>query len=127
VVADARIVLRKAETIKNDAELSEQVELLKRILREHMTEEDGTPREKVRKEKPPDLLVLPVDPDARFGAKLIAPLRTRNNITRAVFPKRMFDYNATKNTLTCPAGVTIPQSFHDHQKNIRMFHFPLTS
>jgi len=204
VVQDARIVLRKTETIKNDEELSEQVELLKRILREHMTEDDdGNPKEKIRKEKPPDLLVSPVDPDARFGAKsktkkfhgykanitetvasrfitsiqaipgnrrdgavtvesvleqrkyaivpskligdtaysdgayrkelkehgteLVAPLRTRNNITRAVFPKRMFDYNATKNTLTCPAGVTIPQSFYDRGNQTRMCHFPLTS
>ena len=70
VVKDARILLRKTETIKNDDELSHQVELLKRILREHITEdENGDPKEKVRKEKPSDLLVSPVDPDARFGAK----------------------------------------------------------
>jgi transposase len=203
VVRDARIVLRKTETIKNDKPLFRQVELLKRILREHVTEdEDGRPKERVRKEKPPDLLVSPVDPDARFGAKsrtkkfhgykanitetvhsrfitsiqatpgnrrdgattvqsmeeqephgirpakligdtaysdggyrkelkargteLVAPLRIMNSTVRKVFPKRMFDYDAKKNTLTCPAGVTIPQSFHDHGKNIRMFHYPLT-
>ncbi len=203
VVRDARVVLRKTETIKNDKTLFKQVELLKRILREHITEnEDGVPKEKVRREKPADLLVSPVDPDARFGAKtktkkfhgykasitetvksrfitsvqttpgnkrdgsttvdsvleqqphdimpkkligdtaysdgayrkalkehgtqIVAPMRIMNNITRAVYPKSMFDYDAKNNMLTCPAGVTIPQSFHDHQKNIRIFHFPLT-
>jgi transposase len=70
VVRDARIVLRKTETIRHDKILSRQVELLKRILREHVTEDnDGNPKERVRKEKPPDLMVSPVDPDARFGAK----------------------------------------------------------
>lgn len=70
VVSDARIVLRKTETIQHDKTLSRQVDLLKRILREHITEdENGKPREKVKKEKPADLLVSPVDPDARFGAK----------------------------------------------------------
>ncbi|QPJ61640.1 MAG: IS1182 family transposase [Candidatus Nitronauta litoralis] len=203
VVTDARTVLRKAESVKGDKNLSKSVEMLKRILREHITEdENNQPKEKVRKEKPADLLVSPVDPDARFGAKsktkkfhgykanitetvnsrfitsvqatpgnkrdgsvtvqsieeqkphrlkpekligdtaysdggyrkalkehgteLVAPLRIMNNITRAVYPKSMFDYDAKKNTLTCPAGVTIKQSFHDYQKDVRMFHFPLT-
>ena len=203
VVRDAKTVLRRVESIQGDKNLSHQVELLKRILREHVTEDgNGEPREKVRKEKPADLIVSPVDPDARFGAKsktkkfhgykanitetvksrfitsvqaspgnkrdgsmtvesvveqrkhrlaplkligdtaysdggyrkalkahgteLVAPMRITNNITRAVFPKSMFDYNPRKNTLTCPAGVTIKQSFHDYNKDIRMFHFPLT-
>ena len=203
VVSDARIVLRKTETIQNDKTLSRQVELLKRILREHMTEdENGKPKEKVKKEKPPNLLVSPIDPDARFGAKskikkfhgykanitetvksrfiasvqampgnqrdgavtveamleqkphgitpekligdtaysdgayrkalkengtqMVAPLRIGNNITKAVFPKRIFDYNKEKNTLTCPAGFTISQTFRDHQKDISVFHYPVT-
>ena len=204
VVNDARTVLRHTDTLMQDPELIEQVVILKRILREHVTEDgDGPPREKAKKDKPPDIMVSPVDPDARFGAKsktkkfhgykanitetvtsrfvtsvqtmrgnvrdgavtvdsvtgqqehgilpkkligdtaysdgayrqalkahgteMVAPMRIANNITRAVFPKRLFDYDAENNTLTCPAGVTIPQSFHDHGKNIRMFHFPLTS
>jgi len=63
----------------------------------------------------------------QHGTKLVAPMRTRNKITQAVFPKRMFDYDAEANTLTCPAGVTIAQSFHDYGKNIKMFHYPQTA
>jgi transposase len=201
VVADARIVLRKTKTIKNDAELSEQVELLKRILREHITEDDdGIPKEKTRKEKPSDLLVSPVDPDARFGAKsktkkfhgykanitetvssrfissiqampgnrrdgavtvesvvdqkihdivpekligdtaysdgayrkalkkhgtqMVAPQRTKTPRTLAVFPKRMFDYNEKKGTVTCPAGVITRSWFLETKKEARVYHFP---
>ena len=168
VVNDARTVLRLTDTLMQDPELIEQVVILKRILREHVTEDgDGPPREKEKKDKPPDLMVSPVDPDARFGAKsktkkfhgykanitetvksrfvtsvqamrgnvrdgavtveavtgqqehgilpkkligdtaysdgayrqalkkhgteMVAPMRIANNITRAVFPKRLFD------------------------------------
>ncbi len=204
VVDDARTVLRHTERLTEDPELVDQVATLKRILREHVTEGgDGTPREKERKEKPADLIVSPVDPDARFGAKsktrkftgykanitetvnsrfvtsvqatrgnvrdgavtvdsvteqwehgivpkkligdtaysdgayrkslkqhgteLVAPMRTRNPQTRAVLPKRLFDYDAKAITLRCPAGVTIPQTFHDYGKDIRVFHYPQTA
>ena len=203
IVRDARVVLRKTETIKNDKTLSKQVELLKRILREHITEnKDGIPKEKVRKEKPSDLLVSPVDPDARFGAKtktkkfhgykasitetvksrfitsvqttpgnkrdgsttvdsvleqqphgimpkkligdtaysdgayrkalkkhgtqMVAPQRTKSPRTLAVLPKRMFDYDPEKETVTCPAGVTTRSYFMETNKQARVYHFPMT-
>lgn len=70
VVHEARTVLRQVESIEGDEILSRRVGLLKRILQEHITEdEDGKPKEKSKKEKPSDLLVSPVDPDARYGAK----------------------------------------------------------
>ncbi|NIP28263.1 MAG: IS1182 family transposase [Phycisphaerae bacterium] len=71
VVHDAKTVLRQVENIEGDEILSRRVGLLKRILQEHITEEDGRPKEKNKKDKPPDLLVSPVDPDARYGAKSV--------------------------------------------------------
>ncbi len=73
VVHDAKTVLRQVEGIGGDEILSRRVGLLKRILQEHITEDDnGKPREKNKKDKPSDLLVSPVDPDARYGAKSVS-------------------------------------------------------
>ncbi len=203
VVEDAHKVLKQAEQIQSDSILERRVETLKRILRENIEEgEDGIPREKGYKEKPPDLLVSPIDPDARYGAKsdkkrfmgykanvtesvksgfitnikampgnrrdgetaveavteqrpyglipckvigdtaysdgqyrkelkengslLVAPLREKNERTRAVYPKSMFHYDEKEETLTCPAGVTITESYRDRQKGIKIYHFPLS-
>jgi hypothetical protein len=73
VVHDAKTVLRQVENIEGDEILTRRVGLLKRILQEHITEdEDGKPKEKNKKDKPSDLLVSPVDPDARYGAKSVS-------------------------------------------------------
>lgn len=202
VVADARTVLEKVKGIKGDTILNRRVELLKRILQENITEDEtGTPKERGYKEKPSDLLVSPVDPDARYGAKsntkrftgykanitetvdsrfitnikamrgnrhdgsnmvetvteqkqhdlqpskligdtaygeaisrktlqadgttVVAPLNVRNTRTRSVYPISMFQYDEAANLLTCPAGVTVKQSFWDYQRGIRIFHFPM--
>jgi transposase len=70
VVADARKVLEQVEGIKHDEILERRVGLLKRILRENITEDNnGTPLERDYKEKPQDIMVSPIDADARFGAK----------------------------------------------------------
>lgn len=70
VVTDARKVLEHTKPLRNDKNLKEPIELLKRILRENIEEDgDGNPKERGYKEKPKDLLVSPIDPDARFGAK----------------------------------------------------------
>lgn len=70
VVNDARKVLERTQRIKGDPILARRVEMLKRILRENIEEDDdGIPRERERKKKPKDILVSPVDPDARYGAK----------------------------------------------------------
>jgi transposase len=70
VVLEARTVLKQTEAIQGDEILNRRVEMLKRILQENIEEDEtGNPKEKERKEKPPDLLVSPIDPDARYGAK----------------------------------------------------------
>jgi len=69
VVDEALAVLKLVKDIE-DVQLQEKVEILKRILQEHIKDgDDGRPEEKKYKEKPSDLLVSPVDPDARFGCK----------------------------------------------------------
>lgn len=203
VVGAARQVLNQAENINGDPILQRRVETLKRILRENIEEgQDGLPKEKNYKEKPSNLLVSPIDPDARYGAKsdkkrfmgykanvtesvkggfitnikampgnrrdgettveavtaqqayglipgkiigdtaysdgqyrkdlkkhgttLVAPLRDRNLRTRAVYPKSMFHYDEKKETLTCPQGVTTRESYRDYQKDLTIFHFPMS-
>ncbi len=61
----------------------------------------------------------------KHGTKVIAPIYTKNEATKAVYPKRMFKYNAKKGKLTCPAGVTTKASWYDYQKDIKVFHFPM--
>lgn len=70
VVNDAHVVLRHVKGIKGNRNLKKGIELLRRILQENIEEdEEGNPKEKEYKEKPKDILVSPVDPDARYGAK----------------------------------------------------------
>lgn len=203
VVQDARIVLQYTAGLKKSRRLRKRIELLERILWQHIEEdEDGRPKEKDTKQKPPDLLVSPIDEDARYGMKsvkkrfmgykanltettqsrfitnvkvmkgnqrdgdttidavreqnalglspikligdaaysdgeyrkalkkngtqMVAPLRTKNTRTRAVYPKRMFVYNETNHTVTCPQGVTTKESWYDSQRDIRTYHFPMT-
>lgn len=203
VVTDARSVLGEVGKIKGDEILTRRVDMLKRILQENITEDEtGTPKERDYKEKPQDIMVSPVDPDARYGAKsntkrftgykanitetvesrfitnikpmrgnrhdgsnmveavveqkqhglqpakligdtaygdgiarkvlqkegvnVVAPLKEKNGRSKAVYPKSMFCYDEVNNLLTCPAGVTTKQSYWDRQKEIRMFHFPMT-
>jgi transposase len=202
VVRDARTVLAQTKHLTGDPILARRIETLQRILRENIEDDpDGTPTEKVYKAKGPDLLVSPIDPDARYGAKsdtkrftgykatvtetvssrfitnitatpgnrpdgeptvetivaqrehglvpakligdtaysdgsyrkalkahgteLVAPLRTANTRTRSVYPKSMFHYDREANTLTCPAGVTVKQTFTEYQHKLRIFHFPM--
>ncbi len=70
VVNDAHVVLKHAKGVKADRNLKKGIEMLRRILQENIEEdEQGNPKEKNYKEKPKDILVSPVDPDARYGAK----------------------------------------------------------
>lgn len=203
VVKDAHAVLEHVKGITGDEILDRRVGMLKRILQENITaDEDGTPTERAYKEKPKDILVSPVDPDARYGAKsntkrftgykanvtetvgsrfitnikaipgnrpdgetavetireqkhhdltpskvigdtaygdgtyrkelkengteVVAPIREKNSRTKAIYPKSMFQYDEDNRLLTCPAGVKAKQSFYDYQKELRMFHFPMT-
>lgn len=201
VVEDARAVLRETRAI-GDRDIRRKKDMLRRVLQENIEKDDeGDPKEKPHKEKPGDMLVSPVDPDARcgrksatrpfvgykanvtetvvsrfitnivampgnrhdgktaieavteqkkfgliplkvigdtaygeglirkhlkeYGSEMVAPLHTlRAPNSRAVFPKSMFQYDEKRNTLTCPQDVTVKQSYHEYQKDIRMFHFP---
>jgi transposase len=203
VISDARAVLRHTRAI-GDRDIRRKKDMLRRILQDNIEKDsDGTPKEKPHREKPKDMMVTPIDPDARFGRKserkrfigykanvtetvgsrfitnivamqgnrhdgktaveavtdqkraglipskvigdtaygeglirkglkeqgseMVAPLCVvRNPRTAAVFPKNMFQYDEKKNTLTCPQGVTVKQNYHDYQKDIRMFQFPMT-
>ncbi len=59
----------------------------RRILRENIEEdEEGNPKERGYKEKPKDIMVSPIDPDARFGAKSATKhfMGYKANITESV-------------------------------------------
>ena len=200
VVNDAHVVLKHAKGIKADRNLKKGIELLKRILQENIEEdEEGNPKEKNYKEKPKDILVSPVDPDARYWAKsrtkkftgykasitetvssrfitnikampgnrhdgetavaaiieqkskglvppkvigdaaygdgiyrkdlkvegtqVVAPLKEKNDRTKSIYSKSLFQYDQEKQTLMCPQGVTTKASFYDRRRQVKTFHF----
>jgi transposase len=203
VVNDARAILRHTRAI-GDRDIRRKKDMLRRILQENLEkDEDGDVKEKPHKEKPKDLLVSPIDPDARCGRKsetkkfigykanvtetvdsrfitnivampgnrhdgrtaveavteqkklgliplkvigdtaygeglirkelkqhgseMVAPLCTiRSPHARLVYPKSMFKYDEKKMTLTCPQGIITRESFRDYQKDITIYHFPLS-
>jgi transposase len=87
VVADAQQVLEHTKDLKIDKRLKEPIEMLKRILRENIEEdEEGHPKERGYKDKPKDILVSPIDPDARYGAKSATKrfMGYKANITESV-------------------------------------------
>lgn len=204
VVNDARAVLRQTRAV-GDKDIRKKKDMLRRILQENLEkDQDGEVKEKQHQEKPKDMLVSPIDPDARCGRKsktkkfigyranvaetvesrfitnivvmpgnrndgktavetiieqkglglipakvigdtaygeglirkqlkehgseMIAPLCTiRSPHARLVYPKSMFKYDEKKKTLTCPQGVTTRESFRDYQKDITIYHFPLSN
>lgn len=70
VVREARVVLQHVAGLQPSASLRRRIALLQRILQEHIEEDaHGIPKEKATTQKPPDLLVSPVDEDARYGMK----------------------------------------------------------
>jgi len=70
VVADAWLVVGYTKDIEGDHILKRRVDTLRQILRENIDSDDeGKPKEITKKDKPPDIMVSPVDPDARYGAK----------------------------------------------------------
>jgi len=68
VVKDARKVLDHVRDI-DDPVIIEPAGMLRRILRENIEEDNEGAREMPYSGKPKDILVSPVDPDARYGAK----------------------------------------------------------
>jgi transposase len=70
VVTDAKTVLMHTKNIKTDGELRRRIEMLRRILQENIEEgKEGDPQEIDYKEKPKDLMVSPIDADARYGVR----------------------------------------------------------
>jgi len=70
VVADARILLMHMDFLGMDDGLQHRVNMLRQILQENIKSDDkGRVTEKDRKEKPKDIIVSPIDPEARYGAK----------------------------------------------------------
>jgi transposase len=202
VVADAHKVIAATQEL-TDPVLRGRVHVLQRILCENTFKDaEGIPRERVGKEKRQDLLVSPVDPDARFGAKsptkrftgykaqvtesveghfitnikamqgnrpdgetavetvaeqrgrhglvpskvigdtaysdgayrkslkekgveIVAPLRKPNTRTKIILPKHMFKYDEKANTVTCPQGITVGQTYTDWARGVKTFHFPV--
>jgi len=87
IVGDAKKVLEHVKSLKNGKDLKEPIEMLKRILRENIEEdEDGNPKERDYKAKPKDIMVSPIDPDARYGAKSATKrfMGYKANITESV-------------------------------------------
>lgn len=202
-VTDARKVVSHASAIADPA-IQHPLNMLRRILQENIEDgETGAPQEKAHKDKPRDLLVSPIDADARYGAKsatkkftgykanvtesvgnrfitnikamhgnrpdgetmvqaiteqqihqinpakiigdtaysdadfrkalnsvgvtVVAPLRPANPRTNSIYPKSMFVHDEDKQTLTCPAGVTVQEFYYDRSIDRHMFHFPMTS
>jgi transposase len=69
VVNDARAVLRETRAI-GDRDIRRKKDLLRRILQENIErDKEGDPKEKPNKEKPKNMMVSPIDPDARCGRK----------------------------------------------------------
>lgn len=69
VALDARCVLEETEGVKVGRDLRKRIEMLKRILQENVKESEEKIEEREYKDKPKDLLVSPIDEDARYGAK----------------------------------------------------------
>ncbi|MCI0623855.1 MAG: IS1182 family transposase [Acidobacteria bacterium] len=70
VVREARVVLQHTATLQASPSLRRRIALLQRILQEHIEDTpQGEPKEKEYNQKPPNLLVSPVDEDARYGMK----------------------------------------------------------
>ncbi len=199
VVNDAHAVLKHSENIGLERDIRKKTEMLKRILRENIEESEEEIKEKEHKKKPKDILVSPIDPDARYGAKsatkkftgykanvtetvesryitniiampgnrvdgqtmveavtgqksheltpvkvigdtaygdgayrkdlkangteVVAPLREKNGKTKAIYPKSMFTYNETKQTMTCPQGAITEANHRDYKKELTIFRF----
>jgi transposase len=86
VVNDARAVLRNTRAI-GDRDIRRKKDMLRRILQEHLEKDEaGEPKEKPHKEKPKDMMVSPIDPDARCGRKSATKkfIGYKANVTEAV-------------------------------------------
>jgi transposase len=117
-VRDARTILREVESITGDPILDRRVQLLKRILQENIENDaSGTPKEKDYKAKPKDLLVSPVDPDARYGAKSATKRFTgyKANVTETVHSRFITNIKAMRGNR--PDGETMVAAVADQKSH----------
>jgi transposase len=118
VVADARQVLAHTQALTGDPILARRVETLRRILGENIEDDEaGAPREKPYKAKGPDLLVSPIDPDARYGAKSDTKHFTgyKANVTETVTSR--FITNITATSGNRPDGESTVESVLDQRRH----------
>lgn len=61
------------------------------------------------------------------GIQMVAPQRVKNDSSKGVYPKSMFQYDKEKRILICPEGIEGKIGYRDRQKEIVTFHFPMTA
>ncbi|MCL5773490.1 MAG: IS1182 family transposase [Firmicutes bacterium] len=118
VVKDARTVLRHIKNIKVDRAVRRKIEMLKRILQENIEEdEDGNPRGRDFKKKLKDILVSPIDSDARYGAKSDKKRFTgyKANVTETVESRFITNIKAMPGN--SPDGKTAVEAVTEQRKN----------
>lgn len=117
VVNDARTILKHTEKLKSARDIRKEVDMLKRIVQENIEEDSyGTPKERNHKAKPKDILVSPIDPDARFGAKSDKKrfMGYKANITETT--QSRFITNITAMRGNRPDGDTVVESIKEQKK-----------
>jgi transposase len=118
VVNDARKVLKSVEAIKANKPLRKRVDLLKRILQENIEENDkGKPKEIRYKDKPKDILVTPIDEDARYGAKSDKKrfVGYKANVTESVKNRLITNIKAMRGN--CRDGDTAVEAIIEQHRN----------
>lgn len=116
VVHDARVVLKHATHVKASRSLRKRIELLQRILQQHIEENaQGVPKEKEKAQKPPDLLVSPIDEDARYGVKSEKKrfVGYKANLTETVISRFITNIEPTRGNQ--PDGDTTLEVMEDQQ------------
>ena len=96
---DARHVLKAVEGVAVGRNLRKRVEMLQRILQENIKDEpDGDVKEREYKEKPKDILVSPIDEDARYGCKSDTKrfMGYKANVTESVEKKFITNIQVTR-------------------------------
>jgi len=60
---------------------------------------------------------------ADYGIQLVAPVQERNHVMD-IYPKRMFKYDETKNTITCPMGQESYKTTYNQKRCDTSYYFP---
>jgi transposase len=118
VVREARRLLTETANLTGDPILIRRVAMLKRILQEHIEDDEaGTPKEKEYKQKPKDLLVSPIDPDARYGAKSATKRFTgyKANVTETVTSRFITNIKAMRGNR--PDGETMVEAVTEQKSH----------